>query len=366
MGVLAVYARWHAESPNGDPNFDEEIHQFYYIDCEEQGLESCRVITDGDSEDLDIIEQALVGGLGAKKIDITLSQFQAIIAKYRDFNIAKGLSLPENYDEFKFVLDGMLPLSEAEEEALMKTICTDITTDYQVINYFLMRCFGQDEEGAAFLAAPQVPLDVYSNYIQATFCKNVIDIDEYYDDGAIGYMCESLVEMNGNHETIISRVVVKDLKVVHMEHCSGFHVSPAEAAMMLSKGEFVTVYEVLLSDEDMEANIDELALTLDAVKSHHPNGCMFMSFKSNNDHVDSHEFRMNSDMNGIFFLTNYGQLIVTAYNLRTIRQLENKLKMSLLAPYLMLTSKYEFKNPVLLEFIQSDFEDFEDFLDTFR
>jgi hypothetical protein len=57
---------------------------------------------------------------------------------------------------------------------------------------------------------------------------------------------------------------------------------------------------------------------------------------------------------------------VTAYNLRTIRQLENKLKMSLLAPYLMLTSKYEFKNPVLLEFIQSDFEDFEDFLDTFR
>ena len=46
--------------------------------------------------------------------------------------------------------------------------------------------------------------------------------------------------------------------------------------------------------------------------------------------------------------------------------LKNKLRVSMLAPYLIVTAKYEFKEPVLFEFIQSDFEDFEDFLDFIR
>ena len=38
----------------------------------------------------------------------------------------------------------------------------------------------------------------------------------------------------------------------------------------------------------------------------------------------------------------------------------------MLAPFLMITSKDEFKESVLFEFIQSDFEDFEDFLSFIR
>lgn len=55
-----------------------------------------------------------------------------------------------------------------------------------------------------------------------------------------------------------------------------------------------------------------------------------------------------------------------AYSLQDIRFLENKLKMSMLAPFLITTAKYEFKEPVLFEFVQSDFEDFDDFLDFIR
>ena len=46
--------------------------------------------------------------------------------------------------------------------------------------------------------------------------------------------------------------------------------------------------------------------------------------------------------------------------------MENKLKASPLAPFLMITAKYEFKEPVLFEFIQSGFEDFDEFLDFIR
>ena len=57
----------------------------------------------------------------------------------------------------------------------MDQICGEITSDYQVVNYFLMRCFGQDQEGAAYVAAEDVPLDIFSNYHRTTFCKNIID-----------------------------------------------------------------------------------------------------------------------------------------------------------------------------------------------
>ena len=244
----------------------------------------------------------------------------------------------------------------------MIIICGSITSDYQVINYFMMRCIGQDEPGIRYLSDDIALKNPYSGYNCATFCKNVIDKDGQYGDGSSSYMCESLIEENGEYETVISRISIKNLKVTAVEKCSGFHVSSAEAAMMLSKPEFVTVYEVLLSDEDMENNIGELTINFNTIMSVQENGRLFMAFKQNNDHVNNRIFRLSNDVKGIYFLTDYGQLIVAAYTLSDIRYLENKLKASPLAPFLMVTSKYEFKEPVLFEFMQSDFEDFDDFL----
>ena len=368
MGVLAVYAHWRKDLP-GAYDFDDEdneLHQFFYIDCEEMGLETYKSILGNDREEIDLVEQALVGGLGAKKISLSERQLRALLTFYKNFNKHNGLPLPQNYDEYGFVLDEETVLSEAEQDTLMSLICSDITSDYQAVNYFLMRLFGRDFSGASYLAAKSCPLDIYSNYYQATFCKNVIDKAREYDDGAVAYVCESLIEMGGNYEIIISEVVVKDLKIMDCRHCSGFAVSSAEAAMMLAKPEFVTVYEVMLSDEDMDNNIGELTVNLNTVMSNHENGRMFMAFKPTNDHVNSRIFRLSNDVQGIYFLTDFGQLIASAYSLQDIRYLENKLKMSPIAPFLMVTAKYEFKEPVLFEFIQSDFEDFDDFLEFIR
>ena len=362
MGVLAVYAHWRIEGSAYDPDF----HQFFCIDCEEEGLETYRSIAGNSASDLASVEQALIGGLGAKKIDISQRQLCAILSDYSVFNKKHGLSMPDNYDEYKFLVEPETVLDPNERRQLMSMMCGEISSDNQVVNYFLMRCFGRDYEGAAYLSIPGISLDIYDKYIRATFCKNVIDIGKIYDDGATSYMCESLIEMNGNYETVISRVVVKDLKIVHFEHCSGFAVSSAEAAMMLARPEFVTVYEVLLSDEDMENNIGELTINFNTVMSIHENGRLFMAFNKNNDHVNNRVFRLSNDVKGVYYLTDFGQLVIAAYNLQDIRRLENKLKASLLAPYLIATAKYEFKEPVLFEFIQSDFEDFEDFLDFIR
>lgn len=359
MGVLAIYARWKLY----DTASGTDLHQFFYIDCEEAGLETYKSVTGNDLDEIDYIEQALIGGLGAKKIDLTQRQLAGLLTYYKEFNIAHKLPLPDGYREYSFMMDPGILLGPDEDEALMELICSDITSDYQTVNYFLMRCFGRDRKAAGYLSDGNVPLGLYDGYRQATFCKNVIDVEKVYDDGAVSYLCESLIETNNNYETVISKVIVKDLKVVYFTNCSSFAVSAAEAAMMLAKPEFVTVYEVLLSDSDMDDNLGELTVNLNTVMSTHENGRMFMAFKANNDHVNSKVFRLSNDVKGVYFLTNYGQLIVAAYSLPDIRHLENKLKTSLLAPFLMATAKYEFKEPILFEFVQSDFEDFDDFLD---
>ena len=362
MGVLAVHACW--KIPYGDELSD--FHQFFYIDCEEMGLETYKSFLDSDPSEIEMAEQALVGGLGASKIEISERQLMGLLTEYRLFNENHKLPLPEKYEEYRFLIEPETILTPEESHILMKLICGEIRSDYQTINYFLMRCFGRDYTGAAYLSEGKFPLDLYDNYRQATFCTNVIDKDASYVDGATAYMCESLIEMNNCYETVISRVVVRDLKIVDFEHCSGFAVSSAEAAMMLSKPEFVTVYEVLLSEQDMDENIGELTITLNTVMSVHDNGRLFMAFKPSNSHVDSRIFRLSNDVRGIYFLTDYGQLIMAAYSLIEIQTLERKLAACPLAPFLMATAKYEFKEPVLFEFINSDFEDFEDFLEAIK
>ena len=88
-----------------------------------------------------------------------------------------------------------------------------------------------------------------------------------------------------------------------------------------------------------------------------------MAFKQNNDHVNERIFMLSNDVQGIYYLTDFGQLIVAAYSLDDVKRLEETVAKSVLAPYLEETGKYEFQEPLLFEFIKSRFEDFDDFLD---
>lgn len=351
MGVLALYAHW-AVKDGGD------IHQFFYIDCEEAGLETCTVFRGDWNFDMQLAEQALVGGLGAEKIPLTAKTFRWLLNYWKEFNVSNDLPLPPNRDAYEFIFDKAPKLTNNEEATLMANICGEITNDYQVVNYFLMRCFGQDEHGAAYLAEDGVPLDIFSNYRKATFCKNTIDSGSRPHE----YISESLVEMNGSYETIITKTRVKDLKVAKFEYCSKSPVTATEAAIMLRKTEFATVYELLMEDEDIEDNLGEFVLNMNTVMTTHPNGRLFMAFKPTNAHVAERVFMLSNDVKGVYFLTNYGQLIVVAYDHDTIIELERGLASSPLRSYLMMTGQYELLDPVLFEFINSDYVDFQSFI----
>lgn len=356
MGVMGMYVHWKLPEYPSCPDF----HQFFYFDAEEYGFESYKSVMGNRVEEIAAIEQTMINGLGGRKKELSEKEVRAVLWKYLQFNRDRNIPLPEKLNEYEFLLTGPGAFSDAEKWELIFKICDPICSDYHAINYFLMRCFGHDYEAASWLCCPDVPVHLYRNdHPQATFCKNTIDEDPD-EEGA--YLCESLIEYHGHYNLVVSRLTVDDeLRVSSFEPCSGFMISSAEAAMMLAKPEFITVYEVLIPTDEFAGLLSQVPLN--CLITPHQNGKLYMMFHNNNNHVNRQIFMLSADVAGIYYLTDSGQLLAAAYDLPGIHALEKDLRKSVLAPYVVATGKYEFKEPVLYEFVESQFDDFNDFLD---
>ncbi len=348
MGVVCMYAHWIID--------DEDLHQFFYFDCEENGFERYQCVKGNDMAQIVIAEQSFIGGLGGRQIDITERQARALLQQYMRFNDRHNIKYPPGSDEYRFMADRDIKLTDSEEYELIKKQCIAIKSDYQLINYFLMRCFAHDYEVAEFLAKAAVDVKVYDDCKAASLYRNVTD---EIIPGI--YMCESLIDSGNRFSLAVSEVHVENSKITYFEKCSGFHISTAEAAMLLARPEFVTVYDILTRPEIFDMGMMELSLN--SMVTAHENGKLYMIFNNNNEHVNKRVFKMSEDVYGIYYITAFGQLIAAAYSLENICNLEKDLSQSDLAKFLVPVSKYEFKEPILYDFVQSDFEVFEEFLD---
>ena len=178
------------------------------------------------------------------------------------------------------------------------------------------------------------------------------------DNGA--YLCESLINDDFNYYICTTELNISDGKVTYAKPLSSFQVSHSEAALILSRREFISVYDVA---EDEVPPSAALELDLPTTCTFYPNGKLLMVFKNNNDHVKEPVFLLNNDIYGTYFITPLGQFVVSAYTAENIRMLENSLTDSSIGPYLDIAGKFTFREPVINEFIGSDFFDFIDFMD---
>ena len=119
MGVLAVYARWRISNPEFE---DKTLHQFFYIDCEEAGLETYKGIRGNNAFDIEAAEQALIGGLGAKKMDLTERQLRALMCKYKAFNEKHGLPLPAGKSEYDFMFEPEVVMDKEENDEVYQVV----------------------------------------------------------------------------------------------------------------------------------------------------------------------------------------------------------------------------------------------------
>ncbi|MDD3168682.1 MAG: hypothetical protein PHC91_04345 [Eubacteriales bacterium] len=355
MGVIGLYIHWELSSTESVSDF----HQFFYFDAEEYGFETYKSLLGSDTDELTIMEQALIGGLGGSKVNVNERESLYLIQKYVAMNEALSIPLPDGRNEFGFLLGDPITLSDSENEILIDKLCTPIISEYQLINYFLMRVYGRDFEAAAYLAREDLSLEILPEEEGATLCKN--SIEEYYDENGCSYLCESLIEYDGKYKLVVSEIYLKEGKVSGTKKRSAFQVTSAEAAMMLNHPEFITVYEILTEMEDFLQRFAHLSAN--SMQTLHENGRLYLEFNKNNDHVNRKVFRLNEDIHGLYYATDFGQLIIATYNLSEIHEIEKTLSKSEICSCIIPTAKYEFKEPILYEFIQSDFDDFTDFLD---
>lgn len=360
MGVVVLYLHWELESSD----YASDFHQFFYYDAEEFGLESYKSLIGDDTVSLTVIEQALLGGLGGSKVSISEKEARFLLCHFAETNKQLCLELPDAKSEYRFLLelDEIHSLSEEEKKIALAKMCTPIISDYQLINYFLMRCFSKDEDGLATLVIED---DFIANIAQSTpstLCKNTID--EFIDESGFSYLCESLIEWGNKYLLVITEISTCDFKIVSAIKKSSFIVSAAEAAMMLNRAEFITVYEVIGDLDDFDILFNSLSTA--SLQTVHYNGKLSLQFNKNNNHVNKKVFRLNDDIHGLYYITDLGQFLLAAYSLSAIHELEGALKRNSLDQYLAPSAKYEFKEPILYEFIQSDYDDFTDFLDSLR
>lgn len=381
MGVVGMYVHWSLPE-----NFHlTHLHQFFYFDAEETGFDTYRsVLGNGSPEETDEIsdiENCLLGGLGGKKVNISEREARYMLQSYVDLNLRSNLPLPGDSEEYEFMLAPRVELSDTETYVLMCKQCPVLDSSYQVINYFLMRCFGRDFGAAKFLTKGYVRTDIFPEHKAATLLRNVIeespdavsgtntnyhitDDDKHFGtfDTFKSYMCESLIEHSNKYFLLITQVTLDHLKIVKYEKISTFQVSPAEASMMTSRAEFVTVADLVPMAPQFTRNMTKL--TSKAMVTDYESGRLFMIFQPHNNHVKKSTYLLNDDVLGIYYLIEDSQIILASYNIEDIQKLEADLALSPMAPFVVPISKYEFKEPVLFDFINSSFDDFEDFVTT--
>ena len=361
MGVVGAYARWLFN----EGNTTTEFHQFFYFDAEEYGFETYRSLLGSDPIEQGFIEQALIGGLGGKKIEVSEEELSSLVKDYTEMNKRLSIPLPEGIGEYGFLLDTFPELTEEEKTLLFAKQCTPINGTYELINYFLMRAFSRDFKAAQYLTAENMDIDLPQDQASATLCKNTIRQSDTLPANPLreAFLCESLLEIDNRYVLVLSEVEIcpETLLVTDFHQHTQLKISPSEAALLLAREEYISLYEVFGAPEQIDSLLGDLSKN--SLITTHENGKLFLSFNPNNDHVGKDVFRLNDDIFGIYYFTDYGQLLATAYSIQGIQALEKALSKKPLNQYLVLMSKYEFKEPILYEFIQSAFEDFEEFLD---
>lgn len=360
LGVLVLYIRW--RSGRGAQRLGDisDFHQFFYIDAGAAGIESYRSLKGNDSGSLREIEQAMLGGLGSGKVDLTKREAFMLLQEYAALNEKSGIALPEGREAYDFILQESIDATEAERAALFEKICVKPDHLNQLINYFLMRYFATDERGMAFLSEKEGDRNFPPCGSESTLCMN--RIEEHLDaSGAASYVCESLVESDAGYRIVLTELRVNQGQISDFKLISELLISETEAAMKLERPEYITVYDIMSDIGGAYQYLDERFIG--AMKHDTEDGRLYLNFKEDNNYLKKKVYRLNDDVKDMLYISNEGQMVLAAYSLPAIRQLEKEAEAFPFSRKLMPIAQYEFKEDVFYDFVRNDGTDFVDFVE---
>jgi hypothetical protein len=394
MGVLGMHICWEAvQGPELESYLKEKdcsiqdfialYHQIFYYEVEESGLETVTEIWGDDQATLTDVKNRFFGGLGCSQM-LMLTENEALWMIKRFVEDTRGkhgsteiVNADDEILESSVLKDGMPQsledlyedlkdrelLGELERHRLMTKICAPIRNECAAINYYLMRSFGHDREGAGFVSAPLAsprylkPVELSG---RAVLRKNSIQL-RHEADGGESYLCESLLECSDGFYVAFSELELADKRVTASKLNASFKISDLEAARKLRRPEYIAFFELVgLGEENPEDMMAEVLPK--ASRKFFETGVLYMDYNSDNDHVEKPVYNLADDVMASYFLTDTDQLVVASSEPGHMMSTELLLRMSSLGKHLEARGRYNFAHPLLGDFIDSGYDDFYEYL----
>lgn len=358
MGVYGLYIHWKVL----DCIEYEDLHQFYYIEDEEPELSRYERIWGNDERTRKRLDMATFGCLGGVKVAVTEDEAVYIVQKFYKTLAKRRKITKEELKENDFILSKKIANLEKTGKSVLKKITIKPRNNNELINYALMRLVCYDKLGMGLLyteEAKNVAIDQFTIKGNNTMYINEITAREGY------YLCETIIGSSESYYAMLSRIVIYGGRIAHIDIYRTFKLTNQEVAMKLNRHEYITLYNMRGSAE-RNIIVESIYFDLPLISRIYPNGCLYMIFKKNNDHVMKDKFNLNDDIYGACFITIYGEIILVANNEKNAILLEEWFLKNINSDNSMgfnMIGRYYFKQAVLLEFANYEQISFEQFLE---
>ena len=374
MGVSALSILWtvypYADSDDGSYHF----HQYFYYDAEEFGLDSYRSMRGDDKLALETMQKAMIGGLGGTNVRLSEREARYLVQAYVRGSRELGAELAEPVREYEFLLRDPILLSDKEKGFLWRKIATPLKSEYHILNYFVMRLTGHDRNAVRYLTDSDETCENVLEAMKALSPRPVTlyksELVPHLDAYGKSYLAETVLEDDdGYFLAVLEMALTDDLnmnerKVNFFRVNSHFRISPEEAAMQMNRDEYITCYDINADPESFDGMFDIFSLGF--MLTNHDNGRLFMEFNDNNDHVNKPVFKLHEDVHGLYYVSDFAQLIIAAYSEAAITELEFRIAHTPLAEMTAVAGRYKFRETVLYDFIDSGAEDFVTFVEDIK
>ena len=356
MGVTVMGLRLLEEGPEG-----AECLQLFYFDTAELGFDRFDELKDPDPREAEDLILSYVGGLGCGRVAITEREAAFQLNFYVLFNRERGLPLPGEYAAYSFLLGEEESLSREEQDAFFAKQCVRPSSRAELTNYFLMRYAENDDRGLRHLSGGRIRAEDIGEKPMLNLFANDLTVDEAEDR----VTAKALIGYEEGYEILVTELGFEGEQVASFEVRERMKISDREAYFVLSHPEFVTIYGILGSGHHLERHTSALTMNATFRETEVLESCMI--FRTNNDHVNKEHYRMYEDVLGVYALADGGRQLVACSNTEEgIERLEQDLRGSVFSELLRVYGRFEFNEPVLLQFIESGYENFMEFLEDIR
>jgi hypothetical protein len=347
MGSMGLIIGWEDDK--------DILYQYFLIDAEGLGIADYVSLRNASYEELNREQERLMGGLGSDRIQLTEEEALSLINYYGQKTYYWEKELPGEIKEYIDFIDNYK--AEIDIFDLYPKICKKIDTDIEFINYMTMRFIAWDKESLKYFSNNEEISNMHITNINGALLKNTVIKKE---DGM--YICDVLYEDNDGYYTCKLAFHItyenEEYRINSLMFTDKDRVYDFEVFDEISKPEYIAIYDLEHKDEFIDKFYK---LNPFVLKSDLDLGTLFTRFNFDNNHVKKEVYVINNDLSALYYQMN-DKFFVATYNEKD-RLYINKLIQCNFKHYVSLKEELFFEQNVLYEFVESESEDFYDFLD---